>query len=90
MYTNISTPHALKYISWFLRTSPMYKNIQIEAVIAALEIIMNDNIFKFGDTYWKQESGTAMGTSPGCNYATIYFGIYKMTTVICNFLVCLA
>ena len=90
MYTNMSTPHALKYISWFLRTSPMCKNMKIEAIITALDIIMNKNIFKFGDTYWKQESGTAMGTSPGCDYATIYFGIYKMATIIWDFLVCLA
>ena len=36
---------------------------------------MQNNIFKFGDTYWEQTSRTAMGTSPGCNYGTIYYSL---------------
>ena len=61
----------------------------VEATISALEIVMNNNIFKFGDTYWRQVSGTAMGTSPGCDYATIYFGIYKMMSILWSFHSCL-
>ena len=90
MYTNMGTEHALKYISWFLRTSPLYNDMKIESVVTALEIVIQNNIFKFGDTYWRQISGTAMGTSPGCDYATIYYGIYEMTTLLWNFITCLA
>ena len=44
----------------------------------ALTIIMRNNVFKFGDTYWCQLVGTAMGASPACDYVTIYFGIHKI------------
>jgi hypothetical protein len=51
MYTNIDTAHALKVL----------KDMIPEHVLAALQIIMENNIIEFGDTYWRQEDGTAMG-----------------------------
>jgi hypothetical protein len=81
MYTNIDTDHALSRISAFLRTSPLAASVSAEPLICALEIIMRRNYFKFGDTYWPQTTGTAMGTPPGCVYATLYFGIWELEIV---------
>ena len=79
MYTNIDTEHALSEISNFLRTSPLcHGSTTIEATIRGLEILMRNNVFKFGDTSWLQLTGTAMGTPPACMYATLYFAIYEM------------
>jgi hypothetical protein len=39
---------------------------------------MRQNVFKLGDTYWKQNSGTAMGTPPGANYAELYYGTWEI------------
>ena len=47
-----------------------------------LELVMKNNIFKFGDTWWQQINGTAMGTPCACIYATIFFGFYERTLLL--------
>jgi hypothetical protein len=79
MYTNIDTDHAIAMIAGFLRTSPLCAMVSNkELILHALELIMRRNYFKFGDTYWLQLTGTAMGTPPAPMYATLYFGIWEM------------
>ena len=48
-----------------------------EALIEAMNIVFRNNLFKFGDTFWRQKSGTAMGTSPAPTYATIFYALHK-------------
>jgi hypothetical protein len=78
MYTNIDTDHALDTIGHFLRTNKLARGLPADAILSALDLIMRCNIFKFGDTFWKQLSGTAMGTPPACAYATLYFAIHEL------------
>ncbi len=42
---------------------------------------MSNNVFQFGDTFWLQTAGTAMGTPPAPNYATIYFCIWEIAII---------
>jgi hypothetical protein len=74
MYTNIDTEHALQSIRQYLlyNAEPVNYN-NIHGVLTALELVMTNNIFQFGDTYWIQLNGTAMGTPPAVTYATLYF-----------------
>jgi hypothetical protein len=58
MYTNIDTNYALKVLEPFLSNSPLCTGCPANAVITALDILMRQNAFKLGDTYWKQNSGT--------------------------------
>ena len=67
MYNNIDTGHAIQVITWWLNDiheremlPPGYLR---NAVISAMVTIMKNNIFEFGDLYFLQLLGTAMGTS---------------------------
>ena len=52
---------------------------QNDTLIAALKLVMLNNIFCFADMTFKQLNGTAMGTPPVLPYATIYYGIHEKT-----------
>ena len=81
MYTNICTDHALETIRDFLHkpwNQYVPSSTPVEAIMAALEIVMRNNFFKFGNTIWLQTSGTAMGTPPAVWWATLYFAINEL------------
>ena len=78
MYTNINTNKALREIARYLNTQQhLFPDVPVSALMEALDIIMNNNIFSFGDTYWHQISGTAMGTPPAPPYATLFYSIHE-------------
>ena len=78
MYTNIDTTHALQTISDYLhRNTFVYRDLPIRTIIDGLRLLMNNTIFQFGDTWWRQKTGTAMGAPPAPPYATIYYGIHE-------------
>ena len=66
MYTNIDTPHALSMISRWLDTVALPEGFPLEAVKDAMKLVMENNIFQWGDLYFLQMLGTAMGTSAAC------------------------
>ena len=45
-----------------------------DLMINMLKLVMENSMFQFGDTYFLQLSGTAMGTSVACVYAYLYSG----------------
>ena len=45
-----------------------------EFILDGIKIILENNIFCFNDTYFKQEKGTAMGTKFAPVYATLTIG----------------
>ena len=76
MYTNINTKMALWEIGNFLQSrSRSFPTIPFAALSEAIGIVMQHNVFQFGDTYWLQKVGTAMGTPPGPSYANLFFAI---------------
>ena len=89
MYTNIDTEHALLVINqWLDDLSDQLKlplGFPLLPLKQALEIVMRNNVFEFGDTRYLQLMGTAMGTSSACMYATIYFAIHEMKTLLPTF-----
>ena len=89
MYTNIKTDHAITIIGgWIdeLSTHPDFpKDYPVAAVKAAMEIIMRNNHFVFGDLNFLQLLGTAMGTSAACMWATIYYGYHEVKRLLLDF-----
>jgi hypothetical protein len=77
MYTNIKTEPALASIGDYIRNNTSMGDTKKEALIEAMKIVFRNNLFKFGDTYWRQKSGTAMGTPPAPPYATLFYAIHE-------------
>ena len=79
MYTNIATEDGIKTIQQYIREfgKELDNNLLSELICSLLDIVMTTNIFKFGDIWWKQTNGTAMGTSCACIYSSLYFGYYE-------------
>ena len=86
MYNNIKTDHAIEVISWWLRDLDskglLPALFPLEAVIEAMTIIMQNNLFEFGDMYFLQLLGTAMGTSSAVMWATLYYAYHEVHTLI--------
>ena len=73
MYTNISTEHGIKIINDWLDeySNELPPNFPVAAVKDALNLVMNNNIFEFGDSFFEEISGCAMGTPVACIYANL-------------------
>lgn len=79
MYTNIPTAPALEVVGQYIHDH-CHPNLA-NALIEALTIVMENNIIRFGDTYWKQIAGTAMGISPAPPWAILFFAIHELVFV---------
>ena len=88
LYANIDINDALPRIKKLLireyNKNPSTHEIKPTQLHRALTIVMRHDIFEFGDTYWFQRTGCAMGTPPACSYATLYFSDHesKATTML--------
>lgn len=84
MYSNIDTDHGLQIIGQFLEINKdnLPANFPKDMLLAALKEIMTNNIFQFGDTFWKQIRGTAMGTSTAVNYAVLYVAFLENSILL--------
>ena len=83
MYTNIDTNHGLLILSDFIHSHALSDpTFPTNTVIKLLTIVMKNNIFTFGDLYFLQKCGTAMGTIVAVKYATIYYASHENNTLI--------
>ena len=79
MYTNIDTAHNITTVREWLTSIQNYlpAAFPIDIIIEAIKIVMENNIFTFGNKYYLQKTGTAMGTPCACILATIYFSLHE-------------
>ena len=91
MYSNVDTEHDLQVVrhSFTKYENEIPLDTPTEFLMGALEIIMKENIFQFGDTHWLQKIGCAMGTSAAVNYAYLYVGLLEMDSLMDDFKECM-
>ena len=83
MFTNIETNAALSVICPYLRTMEKeFGHYNATILIQALEIVMKNNIIRFGDIYRKQIKGTAMGKPPAPPWATLFEGLHEIEYLV--------
>jgi len=87
MYTNIDTTTGIQAIQHLfeLYHDRILTNFPREFFITTLELVMNNNIFSFGDTFWLQLQGTAMGTPAAPLYSIITYGVHENTHILPTF-----
>lgn len=87
MYPNISNDEGImacnNYFDLYAHACKCFS--PKELLVKLLNIIMNKNVFKFGNTWWVQKDGTTMGTPSACNYATIVFAYSERTNILPTF-----
>jgi hypothetical protein len=84
MYTNIDTATGVTALRDFINcnTNHIPPDFPTELFLQILSYVMSNNIFTFGDTFWLQLSGTAMGTPATCSYATISYGQHENSLIL--------
>ena len=86
IYANIDTEHALTILRLFLeeldREGLLPLDFKIELVIEAARIVMTWNIFEYGDCYFRQLRGTAMGTPAAVMWSIIYYWWHEKHVII--------
>ena len=54
----------------------------VYAVLAAMQIIVKNNLFEFGNLFFLQLLDTVMGTSAAVMWVTIYFAYHEVHTIL--------
>jgi hypothetical protein len=88
MYTNIDPNKGINILTLYLEEFKHELSdtvINTKLIIDMMELIMNNNIFQFRDTFWLQKIGTAMGTPCACIYATIFFAWFERTKILIKY-----
>jgi hypothetical protein len=78
---NIGLLHVMS--KWFeLHEKDIPKNYPKDLVLMGIQRLMSNNTFNFGNRFFLQRNGTAMGTNVACMYATIYHSYHEETHLL--------
>ena len=61
MYTNIDPEEGINILRQYITTynSEIKEKVNIELICELTDLVMSNNIFQFGDTWWHQKIGTS-------------------------------
>jgi hypothetical protein len=83
MYTNIELEFRISTVKeWLETTTNLPTNFPTKLVMDALDVIMNQDVFQFDDTFWHQDTGTAMGLPCACLYVTLIYALHEFVRVL--------
>ena len=84
MYTNIDPDEGLPTIRNYLLKfkNEVDRDLPINYIMKLLEFVMRNCVFQFGNTFWVQKIGTAMGTPVACIYAILFYGYFEKTEIL--------
>uniref|UniRef100_A0A8C5P9J1 Reverse transcriptase domain-containing protein n=1 Tax=Leptobrachium leishanense TaxID=445787 RepID=A0A8C5P9J1_9ANUR len=72
LYSNIPHTMGLQTVREEIYNSKNFLDTQIDFIMGSIHFILNNNYFKFGDDFFLQKNGTAMGTKFAPSYANLY------------------
>lgn len=79
MYTNLPTKESIQAIhDYIVDNQKTFPFLPITPLTEALELLMNHNVFQFGDTFFRQTVGAAMGAPPSPTYANSSFATHEL------------
>ena len=76
LYTNIPTNGGIEGCRYFLTTNGRSINV-VNTIVNFIALILNCNIFRFGNSHYLQKCGTAMGTKMAPSYANLFMGFVE-------------
>ena len=76
LYTVIPNNEGLQALKYFFNQRPI-KKPSSETLLRLAELVLTLNCFSFGDNYYKQIDGVAMGTKMGPSYANLFVGFIE-------------
>ncbi|CAJ0968878.1 unnamed protein product [Ranitomeya imitator] len=77
LYTSIDHQKGLEAVQWFLDKYTNFSSIQKEFCLTLLNMILTKNFFLFGDQFYIQKVGTAMGSNVAPPYANIFMTSFE-------------
>ena len=76
LYTVIPNNEGLLALKYFFNQRPI-KKPSSQTLLRLAELVLTLNCFSFGDNYYKQINGVAMGTKMGPSYANLFVGFIE-------------
>ena len=76
LYTVIPNNEGLQALKYFFNQRPI-KKPSSETLLRLAELVLTLNCSSFGDNYYKQIKGVAMGTKMGPSYANLFVGFIE-------------
>ena len=76
LYTVIPNNEGLQALKYFFNQRPI-KKPSSETLLRLAEMVHTLNCFSFGENYYKQINGVAMGTKMGPSYANLFVGFIE-------------